>query len=88
MIVVNPLKANIPSAVAPKKLPRVPASPGIEKSIDRESAIQTPTSPKVRIPPIFRIPINDATPWIIRLPSRLTRKTARMSDTPRTGTIR
>jgi len=62
VMVVKPLKARIPSAVAPRKLPTVPASPGFEKSTDMESATHTPTNPKISMPPIFRTPIKEATP--------------------------
>ena len=62
VIVVKPLKASIPSAVAPRKLPVAQASPVLEKSTNRLSATHTPTTPKISMPPIFRMPMKEATP--------------------------
>ena len=87
-IVVKPLNASMPNAVAPRKLPAVLVSPNMEESIAKLSASQTPTKPKMRIPTIFIIPINDATPWIQRLLSKLIKNAARISAAPRTDTMR
>ena len=87
-MVVKPLKAKMPSAVAPRKFPTVPDSLSRVKSIARLSASKTPTRPIIRMPPIFSMPINPAKPWIRRLPSRLITKAVNMSATPSIGTIR
>jgi hypothetical protein len=60
-MVVNPLNARIPNAVAPKKPPAAASDVIGVKSTEMVSATQIPTTPKIIIPPIFTKPINEAT---------------------------
>ena len=87
-MVVKPLKARIPSAVAPRK--PVSEAPGsvAEKFTSTASAISTPTTPNRTMPPILIKPRVDATPSIRALPDKLIRKATSSSPTPRMGTSR
>jgi hypothetical protein len=71
IIVVKPLKAKTPSAVAPIKPAIYASGIAVEKFTSTLSANITPTTPYKTMPPILINPSTNATPSIMRLANRL-----------------